>query len=426
MTAAPASRSISIWWVCILLLFASTINYMDRVTLATISKRITTEFQLSDQQYGYIETAFALSFASGSLFFGFIADRINIRWLYPIVLLLWSFMGFMTGLVETFAGLLVCRAFLGLFESGHWPCGLKTTFHLLPPKNRALGNSVLQSGTAIGAIVTPLIMRYTLTDAPGSWRPVFQWIGAIGLVWVVAWLMSTNSRDLAPISHTDESNDGGQSGTDASSSDTLLNAFLSRKFFVLLIIVISINACWQLLRVWMPKFLQTGRGYEEATMLMIMLWYNIATDVGCLSAGFMTRFMHGHGFSVHASRSIVFGVCAAMVAMGGLIPWLPAGPALLAVLFVVAMGSLGLFPCYYSFCQELSPRHLGTVTGSLGTLAWVASSPLHPIVGKLADETKSYDLGLSLACGLPMIAFVTLASVWPRQTSDAPMETVES
>lgn len=424
MTAVPASPSWSVWWVCILLLFATTINYMDRVTLATISQRITNEFKLSDEQYGYIESAFALSFATGSLIFGFVADRTNIRWLYPIVLLLWSLMGFLTGFVETFAGLLLCRAFLGLFEAGHWPCGLKTTFLLLPPKNRALGNSVLQSGTAIGSIVTPLIMRFTMSDAPGSWRPVFQCIGAIGVVWVVAWLLSTNTKDLAPVARQDDSAQEFTSPT--SGADTLANAFFSRKFFVLLVMVISINACWQLLRVWMPKFLQVGRGYEEATMLLIMPCYYFATDVGCLAAGFLTRFLHGRGYTVHSSRMIVYGICTLMVAFGGLIPWLPAGPGLMVVLCLVAMGSLGLFPCYYSFSQELSARHLGIVTGSLGTIAWIASSPLHPIVGKLADRTKSYDLGLSLACGLPMIAFVALVLVWPRHTSESPVQPVNS
>ena len=401
------------WWVCGLLLCASTINYMDRQTLSIVSKRITTEFQLLDQQYGYIETAFGLAFAFGALGFGFLADRTNVRWLYPVVLLLWSLMGFLTGYVETFAGLLLCRMFLGLFESGHWPCALKTTMRLLPPESRALGNSVLQSGTAIGAIATPIIMRLMLTDAPGSWRPAFQIIAAIGVFWVFAWIFSTNSKDLAPVPRSTK-DDSNSDGHQVAESDTLLSAVFSRKFLVLVVIVISINACWQLLRVWMPKFLQTGRGYDEASMLWIMTYYNIATDIGCLSAGFGTKALHHRGFSVHASRTTVFGICAAMVMLGGLIPWLPAGTGLLVALTLVAMGSLGLFPCYYSFSQELSSRHQGVVTGLLGTLAWLTSSPLHPIVGAWADRTKSYDLGLSLVCGLPMIAFLTLALIWPK------------
>ena len=416
MTTEPARKTFWTWWVCGLLLCASTINYMDRQTLANVSKRITTEFELSERQYGYLETAFGLAFATGAMVFGTIADRTNVRWLYPIVVLLWSLMGYLTGFVETYTGMLLCRLFLGFFEAGHWPCALKTTQRLLPPESRALGNSVLQSGTAIGAIVTPLIMIGMLTKEPGSWRPAFQIIAAVGSLWAVVWTFSTRSQDFSPVPATGRSVQG-ENETVVNDGDTFFSAICSRKFLILVVMVVSINLCWHFFRVWMPKFLQTGREYDERSMLSFMFFYNVATDVGCLSAGFLTRGLHRAGFSVHGSRVLTFGICSTLVAAGGLIPWLPAGPGLVVVLLVVACGSLGLFPCYYTFSQELSIRHQGKVTGLLGTIAWVTSSPLHPIFGWWADETKSYDLGMALTCGLPIIAFVVLILFWPANQS---------
>ena len=55
------------WWITGLLLLATTINYMDRVTLANASVRVTQEFGLSEQQYGNLELAFGWAFAAGSL-----------------------------------------------------------------------------------------------------------------------------------------------------------------------------------------------------------------------------------------------------------------------------------------------------------------------------------------------------------------------
>src|SRR5438477_9472879 len=88
------------WWVCGLLLLASAINYMDRQTLANASVRITTQFHLSQEQYGNIELVFGWAFAVGSLAFGVISDRVAVRWLYPTILVLWSAAGFATGLVN--------------------------------------------------------------------------------------------------------------------------------------------------------------------------------------------------------------------------------------------------------------------------------------------------------------------------------------
>src|SRR5438874_189296 len=157
------------WWVCCLLLLASAINYMDRQTLANASVRIGNEFGLNQEQYGNLELAFGWAFAVGSIFFGAIIDSLPLRWSYPCVLLLWSGAGFATGLVSDYKGLLICRTALGFLEAGHWPCAVKVTQRLLEPKDRSMGNSLLQSGTSIGAIVTPLIMQLILTPVVGSW-----------------------------------------------------------------------------------------------------------------------------------------------------------------------------------------------------------------------------------------------------------------
>ena len=43
-----------------------------------------------------------------------------------------------------------------------------------------MGNSVLQSGASIGAIVTPQVIKLLVTDQPGSWRSTFIIVGAAG------------------------------------------------------------------------------------------------------------------------------------------------------------------------------------------------------------------------------------------------------
>src|SRR5436189_4964404 len=86
-----ANRSTSWkWMVCGLLLLACAINYMDRQTLANAAERITTEFKLNNERYGNIEAVFAYAFAAGSILFGWLADRISVRWLYAGVLTFWS------------------------------------------------------------------------------------------------------------------------------------------------------------------------------------------------------------------------------------------------------------------------------------------------------------------------------------------------
>jgi len=101
------------WYICVILGLATTINYLDRQALAVTSNRITSEFKLTDEQYGNLEMGFGLAFAFGAALFGVLVDRISVRWLYPTVLVLWSSVGFATGYVEGYEDLLVCRIFWG-------------------------------------------------------------------------------------------------------------------------------------------------------------------------------------------------------------------------------------------------------------------------------------------------------------------------
>ena len=420
MTESQPQRSASWkWWICGLLLCASMINYMDRLTLANAAVRITGELNLSQEQYGNLELGFGWAFAVGSLILGFAADRVSIRWLYPAVLLLWSVTGFTTGLVHTYGGLLVCRTLLGFFEAGHWPCALKTTQRLLAAADRTMGNSVLQSGASIGAVLTPLIMRMMLTSELGSWRPAFLVIGAAGVVWILFWLLMVRDFDLKPVSM-----ETAQASPDSTSEASFCQIVFSRRFLVLCVIVACINTCWQLLRAWLPKFLQEGRGYSESNALYFNSLYYIATDIGCLGAGALTLWLNRRGLSVHRSRSLVFVLCAMLVALTTVVAFLPKGFVMLAVLLIVGMGALGVFPCYYSWSQELTTRHQGKVTGLTGVAAW-ALSPAHKYFGRLVDQTGSFDLGLALIGWAPLLGFVMLRLFWDEPKAKAHVDARE-
>src|SRR5437870_3004285 len=101
------------WYVCGLLLLATMNNYMDRLTLSQTADRVMKALDFKEDRYGELESAFSYAFALGALLAGWMADRWNVRWLYPAALLVWSAAGFLTGLVNTFYSLLACRFLLG-------------------------------------------------------------------------------------------------------------------------------------------------------------------------------------------------------------------------------------------------------------------------------------------------------------------------
>lgn len=409
-TTANAKPWIWQWLVSGLLLLATMINYMDRQTLSNLSVRITDHFQLEEKQYGHLETVFGISFALGSLVFGTLADRISVRLLYPAVLVGWSAVGFITGMTQGFWSLFICRALLGFFESGHWPCALIVTQSVLSRSDRAMGNSLLQSGASLGAIITPLIIGQMVTGKtdPNVWRMPFFVIGAVGVVWAIAWLFTIRSGDLPSPAERAKRQPG------ESNQHWLAYLVVDRRFWALVVMIISINTSWQLVRAWLPKFLEKGRGYPEIEALYFNSVFYFATDVGCILAGVIALWLARKGLRVHNSRVIVYLGCSLLAALTTVAASLPQGLPLLGVLLFVGAGLLGLFPCFYTFSQEIPKSMMGRMAGILSCVGWLASSPMHSLFGAIVDKTKSYDQGLALVGWSPLVGFVLFWLIWPK------------
>ena len=268
------------WSICVLLLLATVVNYMDRQTASSLSTEIQAEFRLNNEQYGNLEQWFGFAFAAGSLLFGWLVDRVGVYWLYPAVLIGWSAMGFLTGLSRNYEELVALRVLLGLFEAGHFPCGLKTVQQIMRPGDRALGNSLLQGGTALGAILAPQAIRLMMTPEPDAWRYPFMVIGAGGTAWVVLWFLALRPSDLRDHFPADADADGASGhGTAKTGWPGFWRLVFSRRYLALAIMVICINLNWHLWRAWLPKFLRETRGYDRDSMLNFTTYYYLAADV---------------------------------------------------------------------------------------------------------------------------------------------------
>src|SRR5262249_4435458 len=154
-----------------------------------------------------------------------------------------------------------------------------------------------------------------------------------------------------------------EAGIRTGRGDDWWRLLLARRMLVLFFVVACINTCWQILRAWLPRFLQQARGYAEGDTLYFNALFYVATDLGCLGAGALTLWLARRRRSVHGSRFAVFLGCALLAAATVPAALLPKGPLLLVVVLVAGAGALGVFPIYHALTQELSAHHQGKVTG---------------------------------------------------------------
>ncbi len=163
----------------------SMLLYVDRIAISTAKQQLSGELGLTDTEFGWTLSAFALGYALLQTPAGALADRFGPRRVIAGIVAAWSLFTALTGAAWSYGSLLVFRFLFGASEAGAYPACARTFYAWLPVGERGFAQGVNFSGSRIGAAFSlPLIA--TLVAGVG-WRPGFLVLGAIGFVWAAAW-----------------------------------------------------------------------------------------------------------------------------------------------------------------------------------------------------------------------------------------------
>jgi len=184
------------WAVLAVFVLSTAINYLDRATLSALAPVLMAEFHLSNAQYGWIGSAFSLTYAASAPFAGLLIDRIGLNRAISFAVALWSGAGIATGLTSGLGGLVGCRAVLGAAEAAGIPAAGKAIHQYLRPGERALGNAVNQAGVSLGSVIAPLLATWIFLRS--GWRHAFVVTGVLGLAWIPLWLWVSRRAPAAP------------------------------------------------------------------------------------------------------------------------------------------------------------------------------------------------------------------------------------
>lgn len=326
------------WTICTLLFFATTINYLDRQVLSLLQPILADEFHWTDSDYGTITAIFSLAYAVSMLFAGRFVDKLGTRKGYAWAIAVWSVAAMLhalcglatewwTGIPDA-AGLtnasgeivatismvsvamfVIARILLAFGESANFPAAIKATAEYFPKRDRAFATGVFNSGANVGAILAPMTVPF-MAEAWG-WETAFLVIGAVGFLWLAAWLIfykpietnkKVNDAERAYINQDDITDKVTADETVAVKKMTFGQALKFKQTWAFAFGKFMTDGVWWFFLFWTPAYLKAEYGMSPSEVaLPIGVLYTI-TVFGSVFGGKFPTFFINRGMNPYAGR----------------------------------------------------------------------------------------------------------------------------
>lgn len=367
---------------------SSALNYLDRQLLAALAPILRRQFALSHGHYGWIVSAFSVSYAAAAPLAGLFIDRVGLTRGVSMAVGLWSLAGAATAWVRGLGGLLACRTLLGVAQAGGVPATGKAIALYLRPEERAMGNALSQIGLSAGAMLAPPVAVW-LAGAYG-WRAAFLSTGLAGLLWVPLWTWVARRTPARA-----ESRESALTATGVLAEGRLWAMVAAN------VLSMTVYTLWSN---WTTLYLVEAHGMRFEQTAWAAALPPLAANLGGVAGGLVSLSRMKRGASAVAARLWVCGLAAWVLLGTALIPLAP--NATLAVAGI----SLSFFFCsawsvnLYSLPLDLYGARRAAFATSLLTGAYGAmQAGVSPVYGALADR-----YGFSPLCML--VSFLPLAA----------------
>ncbi len=425
------------WVICALLFFAAAINYIDRQVIGILKPTLQKEFVFDERAYAAIVFSFQAAYAIGLLLAGRVMDRIGVRLGFALAVIIWSLGAMAHAMADWFpwaklptiaidppaiaivllggatAGFAIARVILGLGEAGNFPASIKTVAEWFPKRERALATGIFNSGTNIGALVTPLLVPWiTLT---WGWEWAFISTGLIGFVWVVFWLIFYRSPEKHPRVSAAELAHIQSDPPESTETIAWSRLFPHRQTWAFALGKFLTDPIWWLYLFWVPDFLQKNHGLDLKTMGLPLVVIYLVADIGSIGGGWLSSHFLKIGWTSNASRKTAMLVCALAVvpiifAAQTTNLWIAVG-----LVSIAAAAHQGWSANLFTLTSDMFPKQaVGSVVGIGGMAGSIGGMFIALIVGEILQRTGSYVPIFLIAGSAYLIALIVIHLLVPR------------
>ena len=383
------------WWIIALIFVATVINYIDRTAFALLWPQMGEDLGMDNSDYALMLNIFMITYAASKFLSGRLYDQIGTRIGFVVSIVVWSAAAAFHALAKGVVSLSIVRGLLGLGEAGLWPGAVKSNGEWFPVKQRALAQGIFNSGASIGNVVAPVIIVFLY--AQFGWKSTYIILGALGLLWVIPWMIinKTKPKDHPWITEEERNmllNDRIENNNivvEGAKSLSVAKILSYKQPWGVLLCRFFIEPIWWFFAGWMPIYLNSkfGLSIEEIGKTM-WISYLMAAAGGILGGFFTEEIIKRTSIDFGRKASIILGSVLIIIGFVSIILFVNDSN----YMTFIYLAGLALFGFQFAIgnIQTLSSDlfrgpSVGTLAGLAGTIAALSPIIMNWFIGRITE-----------------------------------------
>ncbi|MBQ4386819.1 MAG: MFS transporter, partial [Prevotella sp.] len=391
--------------ILLLLVILGMVTFLDRINISVAGSSIMHDLALSPSEWGWVQSAFILSYGLMQIPMGALGDRYGHRRILALIVLWWSLFTAFTGLAGGLASLLVIRFMFGIGEAGSSPCSTGVISRWFEKDEVGKAQGYVWAASRMGGALTPFVVIPVMMWV--GWRSAFYLLGALGIVWAVVWYWYyRNPSETSQISITSTSSAASAPGKPSIDWGLLLR---SRQMWLLCgMYFFYAFGSWFFFS-WFPTFMELGRGFDKSELTYAVAVPFIMSMIGNIAGGHLTdRLSRKYGIKTgrKALGSTSLALSAVCMFLAAFIP----GKMAVFIFLSLCFGIFDLMlPSAWALCIDLGKQHAGTLSGAMNTAGNIGGFCCGILFGELVQQSGNYNQPLYMIAVMLIVSAVLFA-----------------
>jgi ACS family hexuronate transporter-like MFS transporter len=359
------------WWMIGLIMLGSIVNYLTRSTLSVAAPVLLVDLHITEKQYSWITGAFQGTIMLQPIA-GYLLDVLGLKAGFALFAAAWSLISMAHGLAHSWQAFAWLRGLLGLSEGSANPAGMKATAEWFPARERGMAGGVYNIGASVGSMVAPPLVAWAILHY--NWQSAFVITGALGVVWVVLWLLFYHAPSTHPALSPEEREyiaAGQEKSLQETGARPSIAALLKqRNFWGIGVPRFLADPAWGALTVWLPLYLFKVR-HMDLKQIALFAWLPfLAADFGCIFGGMVSAAAQKYGgVSLINARRCAFTLGACLMMGVGFVGFVESPYSAIALLSLAGFAHQTLSVTVITMSSDLFRRsEVATVAGMAGTM----------------------------------------------------------